>query len=240
MNIEKYDHIYVIENLFSKGSPFMAEILQKLKVSENDIILFKLIESYNFEKIDEVSDGEYLIELFVDDLLSFNNKNRKEKIELEIKQLFRENGSEDLYNSFLVDPFSTETKVLKKIMFIINRHALLDATEHIPDYVKRNVVFKNNTCFYFEDFNNFNLQNDMRFNNIWYENKTTKDLIQAIEYDLGSFEGIIISNDKDFNDFYCAFEYYETADDYNLGIYFKGNIPNIDKTIANIKEFINK
>lgn len=236
---------YTIENIYSLDNYVKTQIINYLKLNNDDLVLFQFIEDYGVGEKDIISlddnNDKFIVEGFVSGYLCFKKESTSIRIEEAIKHLFMKYGysnTDALYSDFLLNPFSIEPKLISEISRIIYANMLSESKDSIPNFIADNIVFRNTFSLQVDDYQHYKLIDNKKSSVLWYKILTLYESIVALDYD-PLFKGIIINSKRTFNEYYCTFWCYETASNYNIGIYYKNNNDLLDEKITQINALLN-
>ncbi|WP_289140976.1 hypothetical protein [uncultured Brevibacillus sp.] len=239
--IQQNENLWTLENIGLLSTEQKADIILSLSIKPNDMVLFQYLKSSQIEASEEEKD--FMLEAYLEGYLGFKKSSTKDFIDQEIKKVFEElniykNQDRDilseneLFTRLFENTVSFSPDVLKKVKNIIYQNAISEIEETVPEEVLKNVVYSNS--FHVEITNSSCLKKDDRLSVLWYALNDKMQLRQAIEDEI-FYRGVITSDNQKFNNYFCAFQYYETASDYNLDIYFKKQSESIETVINKIE-----
>ncbi len=224
-----------MDNIGSYDAEELGALIESLKISPNNKVLFQYLAVNNRERTDENLD--FMLEAFVDGYLGFKQAHKLEETENSIKKLIsfsigaRGEEIDQVYQEFLVNPQSLDTELIQNIKECIYEAVVSELVECAPAIITENIVVKNSLCveiteasWYFED---------ERLSTWWYLLSNKKELNTAIKED-SLFSGVILTKDCDFTSFLCAFQCYETESDYSLRIFMNSSNPKLEDVILHL------
>jgi len=239
VSIQNTSNVYTLKNVYSLKKNTLSKIISNLKGNADDSILFPFIDSYNQNEFTDkdFEDIDSLLEGYFEGYLYFKNVSTKKQIENEVKELLIKTGNyEKLYEALITNPYSLEKNVLAKIGKIVFFNTLAETKNSYPDFVKGNVLYKNN---YILDSVNFSceLKEDLRLNILWYKANSSEDIFNCIRED-NYFKGILVENNCGIENFYCGFKMIETASNNDIVICYKKCFENVPTIVQSINKLL--
>jgi len=199
----------------------MLEMIELLRFDPGNTILFQhLTANHGSETSEEL---EFLLEAFVEGYLSFKQSYKQEETEEKIKRLLSENivkdtkqDTEQLYQRFLNTPDVFDAALIDSIKHCIYDAVVSELAESAPDFIFENTICKNFLSVHITEASW--LSEDERFTTWWYLSESRTQTERALKED-PLFKGVVLSKRYEFASFVCAFDCYETAEDYSLRLF---------------------
>lgn len=228
-----------MENVGTYGSGKLEAIIETLKISPSNSVLFQYLAVNDRGGTEE--DLDFMLEAFVDGYLGFKQSHKQKETEGNIKKLLsvsngaKGEGVDELYQRFLDNPKTLDTELINTIKQYVYKAVVSELVDCAPTVIEENLIVKNSLSI--EITETSWLVEDEQLTSWWYLLRDTTELKIAIKED-PLFKGVILSKDNDFSSFLCAFQYYETESDYNLKLFFNAKNHEIEDVILKLGRII--